>query len=216
MSKSLNNFITAGDLIDKYEPNVIRWYLLTRHYRSPIDFAYNFFDEVKIHFERMYDAIEMARVLYYNSENKIVTDNLKNEVDDFVDKFHSSMCDDFDTPGALVQINELVKLLNKCIQSGEYSSLDYIINRIVDLCSILGITIVFKDDKSYLDSLRGLLEKHNIKINNLNDAVNKLLNMRDEFRSKKDYASSDEIRDSLKKAKIFVEDFKGKSIWRRG
>lgn len=216
MSKSLNNFITAGDLIEKYEPNVIRWYLLTRHYRSPIDFAFNFFDEVKIHMERTYDSIETARVLIDNIEKTQVSESIKIEVDAHVKTFHESMQNDFETPTALVQINELVKMLNKIIQSQEnYESLDYVLEKILEVSEILGLHIHFKPDDSYLKSLEPVLEKHNISYHNLNEAVVKLLNLRENFRKEKKYVESDEIRDSLKNANIFVDDLKGKTIWRR-
>jgi len=216
MSKSLNNFITAGDLIEKYEPNVIRWYLLTRHYRSPIDFAYNFFDEVKIHFDRIYDSIETARVINDNYTSEKVSEEIVSECESYVKSFHESMQNDFDTPSALVQINELVKLLNKSIQSEKYGSLTYIIEKIIELNGILGIKIVLKTDESYINSLKPILEKHNLSLDNLNNAIMKLIEIREELRKNKKYTESDEIRDSLKNANIFIEDFKGKSFWRRG
>ena len=152
MSKSLNNFITAEDLINKYEPNIIRWYLLSRHYRSPIDFSFDFFEEVKIHFDRMYDTIETARVLVDSTEKNVISDKIKVETDEYVKLFHNSMNNDFETPTALVQINELVKMLNKIIQSQQdYESLDYVIDKILELTEILGIHIVFRPDEGYMN-----------------------------------------------------------------
>jgi len=216
MSKSLNNFITAGELIEKYEPNVIRWYLLSRHYRSPIDFSFHYFDEVKTHLDRMYDSIETSRVLIDNIEKTQVSESVKVEVDEYVKNFHDSMQNDFETPTSLVQINELVKLLNKIIQSQEnYESLDYVLEKILELTEILGLHITFKSDDSYLKYLEPILEKYEISFHNLNEAVVKLLNLRESLRKDKKYEESDEIRDHLKKAKIFVDDLKGKTIWRR-
>ena len=217
MSKSLNNFITAGDLIEKYDPNVIRWYLLSRHYRSPIDFAFNFFDEVKIHLDRTTDSIETARVLIDNTEKTEISESIKIEVDEHVKLFHESMQNDFETPTALVHINEIVKILNKTIQSQEnHGSLDYVVEKILELTEILGIHIHFKSDDEYLKSLESILKKYELPFHNLNEAVTNLLNKREELRKSKKYVESDEIRDYLKNAHIFVEDLKGKTIWRRG
>jgi cysteinyl-tRNA synthetase len=217
MSKSLNNFITAGDLIERYEPNVIRWYLLSRHYRSPIDFAFIFFDEVKTHMDRMYDSIETARVLIDNIEKTQVSESIKIEVDEYVKTFHESIQNDFETPTALVQINELVKIINKITQSQEnYESLDYVVEKILELTEILGIHIHFKADDEYLNYLGPVLKKYEVPHHNLNEAVNNLLKKRDELRKEKKYVESDEIRDSLKQANVFVEDLRGKTIWKRG
>lgn len=216
MSKSLNNFITAEDLINKYDSNVIRWYLLTRHYKSPIDFSYDYFDEVKIHMDRMIDSIETARVLIDRTVENEVAEIIKKEVDSIVTLFHESMKNDFETSTALVQINELVKMLNKIIQSQEnYESLDYVLNQFLILMEILGFYIVYKPSGDYVDSLKPILEKHNIKYKDLNEAVHKLLTLRDDLRSEKRYTESDEIRNSLKNANIHVEDLKGKTLWRR-
>lgn len=217
MSKSLNNFITAEDLINRYEPNIIRWYLLSRHYRSPIDFSFDFFDEVKIHFDRMYDTIETARVLVDSTEKNVISEKIKLDVDGYVKLFHESMKNDFETPTALVQINELIKMLNKIIQSQQdYESLDYVIDKILELTEILGIHILFKPDEGYIVSLKPLLEKYKLPYHNLDEAVNNLLEMREGLRKLKKYSESDEIRDTLKNSKIIVEDLKGKTLWRRG
>ncbi len=217
MSKSLNNFITAQDLIEKYEPNVIRWYLLSRHYRSPIDFSFDFFEEVKTHFDRMYDTIETARVLVDSTEKNVISDKIKVETDEYVKLFHNSMNNDFETPTALVQINELVKMLNKIIQSQQdYESLDYVIDKILELTEILGIHIVFRPDEGYIEHLEPILKKYELPYHNLDEAISNLLRLREDLRKLKKYTESDEIRDALKNSNIIVEDLKGKTIWRRG
>ncbi|MCX8205884.1 MAG: cysteine--tRNA ligase [Candidatus Micrarchaeota archaeon] len=215
MSKSLGNFITADELLRKYDPPVIRWYLLTRHYRSPIDFSFEFFDEAKKHFDKMVATLETARVAALRTSGS--DDALDIEVQAYKDGFYTAMDRDFDTPNALVCINEIVREINKRITDSGCSgqSLLNAVDTVVGLLGVLGIEVTLKGDEKYIKALAPICAKHSIKCEGLFEAVESLLNARDELRRAKRYAEADEVREALRSAGIIVEDFGGMSIWRR-
>ncbi|MEM0438282.1 MAG: cysteine--tRNA ligase [Candidatus Micrarchaeia archaeon] len=215
MSKSLGNFITAEELLSRYDPPVIRWYLLTRHYRSPIDFSFELFDGTKKHFEKMVATLETARVAALRTAGR--DDALDIEVREYKEEFYKAMDNDFDTPNALVCINEIVREINKRITDSECSgqSLLNAVNTVAELAGVLGIEIALKGDDKYLKALAPICAKHSIKADDLFEAVESLLRTREGLRREKRYAEADEVRDALKSAGIIVEDFGGMSIWRR-
>lgn len=215
MSKSLGNFITAEELLCRYEPAVIRWYLLTRHYRSPIDFSFELFEGTKKHFEKMVATLETARVAALRTAGR--DDALDIEVHEYTKEFYRAMDNDFDTPNALVCINEIVREINKRITDSECSgqSLLNAVKAVVELAGVLGIEIALKGDDKYLSALAPICAKHSIRADGLFEAVESLLRAREALRKEKRYTEADEVRDALKSAGIIVEDFSGMSIWRR-
>ena len=217
MSKSLNNFVTAGDVISKYEPNTIRWYLLTRHYRSPIDFSFEALDEAKKHMERITNTLEFARVAIERSAG---TDrNIEAEVDRWKSEFFSAMENDFNTANALVALNEIIKIINKSLNDKNVhgESLRYALNELLTLLGILGISIALKRDDEYIEKLKPICSEYGVNIESgLYGAVESLLAIRENARKEKRYADSDKIRKALADAKIIVEDIGSSSLWRRG
>ncbi len=217
MSKSLGNFITAHELLDRYpDTNIVRWYLLTRHYRSPIDFGYDKIDEIKTHLEKVYSTIEFARV---------ASRKLKGEVD-YSDKFTElkrefmeAMNNDFDTPRALVILNEIIKLLNKIMVKedtrGDSVKLGYTL--LIELMeTILGMHIKLKEDNKYIEKLKEIMDKEGIKSGDLYEIVEQLLSLRKQYRINKKFEEADKIRDELKNAGIVVIDYSREySLWRR-
>ncbi len=216
MSKSLGNFITAGELLKKYDANVIRWYLLTRHYRSPIDFEYLYFDEVKTHIERISQTIEFSRVFI---ERGYSGKNIDEEISSIKADFHISMQNDFDTPSALGKINEIVHVLNREIKriGASSESVRRALETLTEMLGVLGIQIPFKSDEEYLNNLEEMCEKHKIgSSENLYAIVDSLLGIREKLRKDKKYEEADLIRKQLEDAGIIVEDIAGDAIWRRG
>lgn len=217
MSKSLNNFVTAGDVISRYEPNTIRWYLLTRHYRSPIDFSFEALEEAKKHMERITNMLEFARVAI--ERNSGTDRNIEAEVDRWKSEFFSAMENDFNTANALVALNEIVKIINKSLNDKNVhgESLRYALNELLTLLGILGISIALKRDEEYIEKLKPICSEYDVNIEGgLYGAVESLLAVRENARKEKRYADSDKIRKALADAKIIVEDIGSSSLWRRG
>ncbi|MGC8923961.1 MAG: cysteine--tRNA ligase [Candidatus Micrarchaeia archaeon] len=216
MSKSLGNFITAADVLGKYSPNVIRWYMLTRHYRSPIDFSYAYLDEIVKHFERIDSTIEFARVY---AQRDVIGPDISDDIKRLVAEFHDAMDDDFDTPRALASVNEIVRMINLHIRENSASgrSIYTAITELINLLTILGFSVVLKEDGKYVKLLTDVCKKYSVDVEqDLFYIVEGLFAKRDELRKEKRYAESDEIRAAIKKAGIVVEDMGKQSIWRRG
>ncbi len=150
MSKSLGNIKSIRELLKKYTPNIIRFYLLSAHYRVPLDLNDNSLDEVSSAVERILNCVSMTERL---SEQKVKRDNVSNaeeELNSFVDKavikFEESMDDDFNTPGAIGAIFELVSSANKFSSEETLSSygkgvLKRVNSTIVKLCGLLGLDV---------------------------------------------------------------------------
>ncbi|MCX8200028.1 MAG: cysteine--tRNA ligase [Candidatus Micrarchaeota archaeon] len=217
MSKSLNNFITAEDVLSRYDANVIRWYLLTRHYRSPIDFSFEGLDETKKHIEKMMNAIEFARVAIERPRG--TDDSIESEVEAQKKAFHDAMEHDFNTANALVAINELIRIINKSLTNSEVhpKSLRKAVDVLIETLGILGIKVSLKQDDAYIKRLEGICKEHGISTEDgLFIAVEKLLSARESLRKGKRYADADKIRSALAASGIVVEDIGGTSLWRRG
>ncbi len=217
MSKSLNNFVTAGDVIGKYTPTVIRWYLLTRHYRSPIDFSFEVLDETGKHVEKMMNALEFARVAMERSSG---TDrSIEGEVAAQKVLFHKAMNEDFNTANAFVAVNEIIRIINKGLNSRDVykESLRNAVDELIGLLGITGISIELNKDDEYEGMLEGICREYKVGMEDgLFAAVEELLSIRETMRKEKRYADADKIRRALVESRIIVEDVGGVSLWRRG
>ncbi len=212
MSKSLGNIKSIRELLQKYDPNAIRLYLLSAHYRVPLDLNDNSLDESTSAIERIKNCVDMSGRLATDAQ--IISDELtekeqtlNNAIDRAAQKFEESMDDDFNTPGALGAIFELVASTNKfASESSPFSDQAKAIlgksnATIVKLCGVLGINVAEDssaiEDKSLVDNL-----------------VNLLLEIRQHARTNKDWATADKIRDGLTDIGIKLEDTRDGTIWK--
>jgi cysteinyl-tRNA synthetase len=210
MSKSLGNIKSIRELLKKYTPNVIRFYLLSAHYRVPLDLNDNSLDEASSAVERILNCVSMTARL---SEQKVKRDNVSNaeeELNSFVDKavikFEESMDDDFNTPGAIGAIFELVSSANKFSSEETLSSygkgvLKRVNSTIVKLCGLLGLNVA--ESKS--------LEESSALVDGL---MNLIIEIRKSARENKDWATADKIRDGLSSIGIKLEDAREGTIWK--
>lgn len=194
MSKSLGNFITIKELLKQYSPETYRFFVLSTHYRSPIDFS----DEILKQAENSLNRIRNTGKLlldYYNSEDMADSDDeaVVEDLNKFREDFFNAMDNDFNTPIALSSLFDYTHKLNKKIASCEISqdtTLE-IINTLKAIESILGIDILVED------SVGSDLS---------NDILNILTDVREKLRSKKDWDLADKIRDDLSQLDISLED----------
>ena len=194
MSKSLGNFITIKELLKEYSPETYRFFVLSTHYRSPIDFS----DEILKQAENSLNRIRNTGKLlldYYNSEDMADSDEetVVEDLNNFKDEFFSAMDNDFNTPIALSSLFDYTHKLNKSIASSIISkdtSLE-IIDTLKTIESILGIDILVED------SVGSDLS---------NDILNILTDVREKLRAKKDWDLADKIRDDLSQLDISLED----------
>ncbi|MDR0273070.1 MAG: cysteine--tRNA ligase [Clostridiales bacterium] len=185
MSKSRGNFFTFREMAEKFPPDVIRFYLLSGHYRMPMEFN----DTV---LAAAAQGLQRIKTCYANLKHEIENfgGGTGHNAECFKNDFEAAMDDDFNTADAITVIFELVKFINTNPAGSEE------LNTLVSLCEILGIEI---EDKSVSDD----------------SEIENLISMRNEARKNKNFAESDRIRNELSKMGIILEDTPGGVRWRR-
>ena len=199
MSKSAGNFFTVREISEKYPLQVIRFFMLSAHYRSPLNFSDTLVEASKNGLERILTAIDNLRSILGSVQDSTMTESDKEhvkEVDALVGKFEASMEDDFNTADAISAIFELVKLANITAAEGSKEYVQYVFDTIVKLCDILGI--VTEKEEELLDS-----------------DIEALIEERQAARKAKNFARADEIRDMLAEQGIILEDTRAGVKWKR-
>ena len=200
MSKSLGNFFTVREIGEKYDLQVLRFFMLQAHYRSPLNFSAELMEAAKNGLERIRTA---AANLAYLQENAKVSDmteaesTLVKESQSYVEKFKAAMEDDFNTADAISAVFELVKFCNQ--HTSEESSKAFVAalyETMEQLCNVLGIIIA--SEQEMLDS-----------------EIEEIIEARQQARKNKDFAKADEIRDALLAKGILLEDTREGVKWKR-
>jgi len=200
MSKSLGNFVLARDLIAKYDPQVLRFFMLSVHYRNPINFteellqsAHNSFDRIKTAYQNLEHRKETSMDLVDHHTEWI------GRINELREKFEHEMDDDFNTANAISVLFDLAKEANVYLQL-EQTSTDVIRkfqDTIVTLLNVLGINI--QQEQQLLD-----------------EDIENLIEERNQARKDRDFGRADEIRDMLKNKGIILEDTPQGVRWKRG
>jgi cysteinyl-tRNA synthetase len=214
MSKSLGNFFTLKDIFQKYDPMVIRFFILMTHYRSPINYSDAEIDSVREGFERIRKFIADLDFLIVRPAIAIVEKSAGEEqadlvleiedmAEDFItfkDKFRAAMDDDFNTAGALAAVFDLIKYCRKTLDEGEAEKecLALMKKSVVELCGILGLSL-----ERAADGGRG--QKIDIK---------NLVAERETARKQKNYRRADELRQQLTELGIEIEDTPYGTKWK--
>lgn len=200
MSKSLGNFFTVREISEKYDLQVLRFFMLSAHYRSPLNFSAELMEAAKNGLERILNAAENLEHLKKNSKQAAMSEaesRYWNESSAFVDKFEAAMDDDFNTADAISAVFELVKFCNTNVsQESSQEFLEKLSMRLRQLCDILGI----------------LLEK---KQEILDEEIESLIAERKAARKEKNFARADEIREILLEKGIILEDTREGVKWKR-
>ena len=191
MSKSLNNFFTVRDIREKYTGDVIRFFLLSGHYRSPINFSDLLMEQSKQGYERIATAIETLEFLTANGTDEPMDDEAAKlaSLDRFRDGFIEAMDDDLNTADAIASIFELVSEINLTVKDGASKSYaKEALARIRELTEVLGL-FGGKDEEE-----------------GLGDDIQALIDERQAARKEKNWAHADEIRDQLAAMGITLKD----------
>lgn len=188
MSKSLGNFFTVRDILEKYDGEVIRFFMLSAHYRNPINFADTLMEQAKSAVERVYTCIENLEFLLSNAEDKPCDEELKNKLCGYKQKFIDAMDDDLNTADAIAAIFDIVYIANTEITSASgKEAIELALSLIRELGGVLGL--FGKETKKSLDA-----------------EVEELIKKREEARKVKNWAEADAIRDKLKEMNIVLKD----------
>lgn len=188
MSKSLGNFFTVRDILKEYDGEIVRFFMLSAHYRSPINFADTLMEQAKSAVERVYNCIENLEFLKENAEATGCTDEFKSKLDGYRKKFCDAMDDDLNTADAIAAIFDIVYMANTDITSASgKGAIDAVLSLIRELGAVLGLFT--KENNNSLDA-----------------EVEELIRQRNEARAAKDWATADAIRDKLKEMNIVLKD----------
>lgn len=198
MSKSEGNFFTIKDVREEYDLEVLRFFLLSSQYRSPINFSREVMDHMKNGLERIYNGKSNLEYLLKSKEDGSSKDDetMLLEVERFKEEFVKAMEEDLNTADAIAAIFELVKYTN--------TNFDKMTNK-----------VILKKSLDILTELTKVLGVLNRKDEILEDEIIALIEKRNKAREEKDYKLSDEIRDSLKEKGIILEDSKDGVKWKR-
>lgn len=195
MSKSLGNFFTVREIAEKYPLQVIRFFMLSAHYRSPLNFSAELVEASKNGLERILTAVDRLKSI--NGTDGDVDKSVADEIDAFVKKYEDAMDDDLNTADAISVIFELVKYANVNVtEESSKATVELVLNTIEKLCDILGIITEKKEE--ILDS-----------------DIEALIEERQAARKAKNFARSDEIRDQLSSMGIILEDTREGVKWKR-
>lgn len=200
MSKSLNNFFTAREVLEKYDSNVIRLFMLSGHYRTQINFSEELLESAKSALDRIKNALLNLNNLSKETTIMEMTEDEKTYLDKLLtykDKFVEKMDDDFNTADGLSVIYDLVRDINSNIN---YDSSKELIDEAHGII------------KKLLQPLAILDQKEN---STLEEEIEKLIEERQKARADKNYKRSDEIRDYLKDKGIILEDTPQGVRWKK-
>ncbi len=207
MSKSSGNFFTVREIADRYDLQVLRFFMLSAHYRSPLNFSAELMEAAKSGLERIRTAAEnlkrLQKAVFH--ETGSVTEDAMSEKElalydgsvEFQKKFEAAMEDDCNTADAVSAVFELVKYINTNVSaesSGCY--LNQMYGRLQTLCDVLGILLDGEEEV-------------------LDEEIEKLIQERQEARKKKDFARADQIREELAQKGILLKDTREGVTWKR-
>lgn len=199
MSKSLGNFITVRNALKEYSVDAIRYFMLSSHYRSPLDFSEDSLKEANSALQRVYNCLENLKLQLESMSDQAVV------LKDYTDRFEEAMDDDFNTSKAMSVVFDLVTNLNQKMTAKKLTDGDkeFLMNGWKTLMVFGGVFGIFQtntagDSEAALDGVIQLLIK-----------------MRQEARARKDFAASDSIRDQLIALGIALEDGPQGTRWRK-
>lgn len=190
MSKSKGNFFTVRDILEKYSGEVIRFFLLSGQYRSPINFSEDLMEQAKNSLGRMENAKENLQFLIEKSQGEISDAEAKNlEIfDKYRRQFIEAMDDDLNTADAISAMFELITAINTAVKDGcSKAFAEKSLDKLMELANVLGV--LQQEEKAGID-----------------DDIQELIAQRQEARKNKDYARADEIRDQLAAQGITLKD----------
>ena len=199
MSKSLGNFFTVREIGEKYDLQVLRFFMLSAHYRSPLNFSAEIMESSKNALERILTAVETLDRLAANASGELTEEEKAalEEMKQFRTKFEEAMDDDLNTADAVSAIFELVKFANtKADENSSKAFTETLKKEIAELCDILGLKTEKKEE-------------------NLDAEVEALIEQRQAARKAKDFAKADEIRDKLLAMGIQLKDTREGVQWKR-
>lgn len=191
MSKSLGNFFTIREVLKQYDPEVVRFFILRAHYRSPLNYSDAHLDDAKGALTRLYTTLKNTPAAAFD---------LSENANDYTRRFYAAMNDDFGTVEAVAVLFELAGEVNKTNDA-------HLAGCLKALGGIIGLL-----QRDPTEFLQGGAASDGLS----NEEIEDLIARRKQARADKNWAESDRIRDLLNEHKIILEDNAGGTTWRRG
>lgn len=192
MSKSLGNFHTIRDVIAKHHPEVIRYFMISGHYRSPVNYTEETLTQIRASLEKMYSAIRGL------PSQKFAT------APEFLDKFQAAMDDDFNTPVALSVLFEMVHEINRFREKNDLAEAANLATVLKQLANLFGL--LQQDSEEFL---RGKMSEE------FSEKIAQLISQRNQARAEKNWQRADEIRNELTALGVAIEDSSQGTTWRK-
>ncbi|WGE32433.1 cysteine--tRNA ligase [Actinobacillus genomosp. 2] len=192
MSKSLGNFFTIRTMLEKYESETLRYFFLTAHYRSLLNYSLDNLDLARSALERLYTSLRGC--------------DLSVEIaggEQYVEAFKAAMDDDFNTPGALAVLFEIAREVNK-LKTEDMAKANGLAVRLKELAGVLGL--LYQAPEAFL---QGDADNDEVA------EIEALIKQRNEAKAAKNWAVADEVRDKLKAMNIVLEDTPNGTTWRK-
>ncbi|MBQ7506269.1 MAG: cysteine--tRNA ligase [Lachnospiraceae bacterium] len=199
MSKSLGNFFTVREILERYDPMVLRFFMLSAHYRSPLNFSKELMEAAKASLQRIETAVSNIKFKIDNQEDAPITEEerkLLEEEDAIRREFEEAMEDDANTADAISAVFNLVRFANSNIEGKSSEFLKQTLKNIEILLEVLGLRLNKEEEL-------------------LDEEVEALIEERNQARKNRDFARADEIRDSLLAQGILLEDTREGVRWKR-
>ena len=200
MSKSLGNFFTVRDISKKYDLQVLRFFMLSAHYRSPLNFSDSLMEAAANSLERIKTCASSLAFSVSRAADGDMTQPEQKKLEEarrYEERFDEVMDDDCNTADAISVIFELVKMINQELKEEHTAAfLQKLREELLELCDVLGLIV--EEQEELLD-----------------EEVEKLIEERQKARKNKDFARADEIRDTLKSRGILLEDTREGVKWKR-
>jgi len=218
MSKSLGNFTTLSQSMQRFSANAHRLFFIQSHYRSPVNYEEAALARAEESAERIFNSIGLIEEKLQQQGNKLNREYRKKS-DQLISDFYSAMDDDFDTPSALSVLFTLLRVTNSHLNSSfiDKKQLEKVRKTIHEMLWIFGLQdkqihsqdLNMHDIKNLAIGLGIKTEKYNT-----THLLDKIVQKREESRNKKDFKKADEIREKLAKLGILLEDKKGSTKWK--
>ena len=194
MSKSLGNFFTVREILERYRAEDVRYFILASHYRSPLNYS-----------DQMLDSAGAALTRLYTALRGIDAESNMEPVSEYVDRFDKAMNEDFNTAEAVAVLFDIANQINK-VKSAEPEHAAQLAGTLKQLAGVLGL---LQDDPDHYLKSGGSSDGLS------DDEIEKLIQQRLQAKQDKDWAESDRIRDELKEQGIVLEDKGMETSWRR-
>ena len=199
MSKSLGNIVRIRDVLKKYDGEVLRYFLLTAHYRNPLDFSEKSLERAKKAYNSLKNSLELldmeiAALKTFGENREDI--GCKQTIDNFILSFINAMDDDMNTPKALAILHEFSSFINKNTNKMSLKELEYCFSKFKELCNVLGLFEKFK------------------RIPVLSEDLSKLIKERELARKERDFEKADKIREKFREMGIQLIDTPNGTRWK--